>query len=138
MASEVSTGRSGSAAYDAAFPRLGDALTLYLGRVPAFHLTQAAQRAGVPAAAAIFAEALLAALVMLLFWKGHYWFGLIAALAVMLLSVVAMMLSRLAKTATWADRTRIAVEALVPLLWWWAWAHGLAAYGRPLEPIFAT
>src|SRR5205814_4184051 len=75
---------------------------------------------------------------MLLFWKGHYWFGLIAALAVMLLSVVAMMLSRLAKTATWADRTRIAVEALVPLLWWWAWAHGLAAYGRPLEPIFAT
>ena len=22
--------------------------------------------------------------------------------------------------------------------WWWAWAHGLAAYGRPLEPVYAT
>ena len=27
---------------------------------------------------------------------------------------------------------------LVPLLWWWAWEHGLAAWGRPLEPVYAT
>jgi hypothetical protein len=48
------------------------------------------------------------------------------------------MLARLTHVAVWENRVRIAVEVLHPLLWWWAWERGLAAYGWPLEPVYAT
>jgi hypothetical protein len=131
-------GRLEPYAYERAFPRVGDALTLYLCRTPAFHLARAARSAAVPAVVVTIAEALLSGLVFALFWRGHYWLGLFVALPVMLLSTVAMMLSRLGHAHGWANHSRVALEVTVPLLWWWAWAHGLIAYGRPLEPIFAT
>jgi hypothetical protein len=138
MANAESSGTIGRAAYEEAFPRVTDALTLYLWRRPAFAVTRGAAAAGVPAAAVTLLEALLAGLVFLLFWNGRYWPGLLVALAVMLVSVAAMMLSRLIHTPEWANRLRIAVAIVAPLSWWWAWVHGLAAYGRPLEPVYAT
>ena len=125
-------------AFEAAFPRVGDALTLYLWRAPAVLAACTAGAADIPAAAVTVAEALLAAVVFFLFWKGQYLLGLVVALAVMLLGTVAMLLSRLSHSHGWANRARVALDVLVPLFWWWAWEHGLAAYGRPLEPIFAT
>jgi hypothetical protein len=138
MTSAESSGAIGHAAYEKAFPRVSDALTLYLWRRPAFAVTRGAAAAGVPAAAVTLLEALLAGLVFLLFWNCRYWPGLLVALAVMLVSVACMMLSRLTHTPAWANRLRIAVEIVAPLFWWWAWVHGLAAYGRPLEPVYAT
>jgi hypothetical protein len=138
MTSAESSGTIGRAAYEEAFPRVSDALTLYLWRMPAFTLTRAAAVARVPAAVLTLLEALLAGLVFLLFWNGRYWPGLLVALAVMLVSVAGMMLSRLTHAPVWANRLRIAVEIVAPLSWWWAWEHGLAAYGRPLEPVYAT
>jgi hypothetical protein len=138
MTSAESSGAIGHAAYEKAFPRVSDALTLYLWRRPAFAVTRGAAAAGFPAAAVTLLEALLAGLVFLLFWNGRYWHGLLVALAVMLVSVAGMMLSRLTHTPAWANRLRIAVEIVAPLFWWWAWVHGLATYGRPLEPVYAT
>ena len=138
MVTAKSSGTIGRAAYEKAFPRVSDALTLYLWRRPAFTVTRAAAVASVPAAALTLLEALLAGLVFLLFWNGRYWPGLLVALAVMLVSVAGMMLSRLTHAPVWANRFRLAVEIVAPLSWWWAWEHGLAAYGRPLEPVYAT
>jgi hypothetical protein len=138
MTSAESSGTIGCAAYEKAFPRVSDALTLYVWRKPAFVVTRAAAAAGIPVAAVTLLEALLAGLVFLLFWNGRYWPGLLVTLAVMLVSVAGMMLSRLTHAPAWANRLRIAVEVAAPLSWWWAWGHGLAAYGRPLEPVYAT
>jgi hypothetical protein len=138
MTSGGSSGPIGRAAYDEAFPRVSDALTLYVWRRPTFHLTRWAAAAGLPVPVLTFLEAVLAVLVFWLFWHGHYWPGLLGAVAVMLLSIVAKMLARLTHAAVSANRLRIAVEIVHPLFWWWAWERGLAAYGRPLEPIYAT
>jgi hypothetical protein len=137
----TSAGTSGAitrAAYDEAFPRVSDALTLHLWRQAAFTPVRWSAAAGVPVAAAIVLEAMLAVLVFLLFWRAHYWLGLLVALAVMLVRVVVLMLSRLTHATPATNRFRVAVEVVYPLLWWWGWEHGLGAYGRPLEPIYAT
>jgi hypothetical protein len=126
------------AAYDEAFPRVSDALTLYVWRGPAFGLVRWAAAAGLPAAAAIVLEALLAILVFALFWHGRFWAGLVVSVLVMAVSVVAITLSRLRHAPRATNQLRVAVDVLYPLLWWWGWEHGLAAYGRPLEPIYAT
>jgi hypothetical protein len=138
MTSAESSGPIGRAAYEEAFPRTGDALTLYLWRKPAFQLTRWAAAAGVPVLVLTLLEAVLALLVFWLFWHGHYWLGLLGAVAVMPVSVAAMMLARLCHAPASANRLRVAVEIVHPLFWWWAWGRGLAAYGRPLEPVYAT
>jgi len=138
MTSAGGSGKIGRGAYEEAFPRVGDALTLHLWRPLAFMPVRWAVGVGVPAAAAIAAEALLAALVFACFWHGRYWLGLLLSVAVMLVSVSVLMLSRLTCATRPTNRLRSAVELLYPLSWWWAWEHGLAAYGRPFEPIYAT
>jgi hypothetical protein len=138
MTSAGSPGEITRAAYDEAFPRVTDAATLYLWREPAFRLVQWAAAVELPAVAAIVVEALLAALVFALFWRGRLCVGLVVSAVVMAVSVVALMLPRLTQVAPATNRLRIAIELLYPVMWWWAWEHGLAAYGRPLEPIYAT
>jgi hypothetical protein len=131
-----SAGPIDRAAFDAAFPHVTDALTLYAWRTPALALTRTAAQAGIRAPAVVLAEGLLAGIVFWLFWTGRYWPGLIAAVAVMILSVTALMLARCMGIQPWADRLRQVVELVHPLLWWWAWAHGLGAYGRVLGPVY--
>lgn len=138
MTSAETSGAITRPAYEEAYPRVGDAVTLYVWKHPAFAPVQWAASAGVPAVAAILVEALLALLVFALFWHGRYWPGLIAAAFVSAASVVALMLSRLTHAAHTLIRARVAAGIVYPLLWWWGWAHGLVAYGRQLEPIYAT
>jgi len=51
---------------------------------------------------------------------------------------MALMMGRLTHASPAVNRLRSAIELIYPLLWWWGWEHGLAAYGRPFEPIYAT
>jgi hypothetical protein len=138
MTSGGSSGQIGRAAYDEAFPRVSDALTLYVWRRPTFYLTRWAAAAGIPVPVLTLLEAVLAVLVFWLFWHGHYWLGLLGAVAVMPVGVGAMMAARLSHAPGSANRLRLTVELVHPLLWWWAWERGLVAYGRPLEPVYAT
>jgi len=138
MAGAETSGGFGPKAYDEAYPAVADALTLRLLRKPAQFVTQRAVHAGTPAWVLIAGEALLALLVFALFWKGRYWPGLLVAIAVMIADVAAFMLARLSHAPRGANRSRLALEIVEPLLWWWAWEHGLTAYGKPLEPIYAT
>jgi hypothetical protein len=118
-------------ATDKRYPRVGDALTLHVLRAPALRLAGWAEAAGVRPVAVVAAQSLLSLLVFVCFWRGWYWIGLLVAVLVMLLAAAGFMAEGNAK------RARGAAGTFLPLLWWWGWAHGLAAYGRPLHPVYA-
>lgn len=119
---------------EATFPRVADALTLYLWRAPASHLTRWAVRAGLASNAVTVAAALLAVVTFLLFWNADYWWGLPSGFAFGLVEVAGSTFARsTGRRSEWAE----ALGILVPPLWWWAWEHGLASYGRPLDPVTA-
>jgi uncharacterized membrane protein (UPF0136 family) len=126
------------AAYDAAYPAVTDAVTLYLWREPAFLLARWAARARLAPAAVTALAALLAALALWLFWNGDYWWGVLSGFAFTLAEVVGTMLARCAGSGTRRNEAVVnALNLIVPPLWWWAWEHGLAASGRPLAPVTA-
>ncbi|HET7816772.1 MAG TPA: CDP-alcohol phosphatidyltransferase family protein [Sphingomicrobium sp.] len=127
------------AAYDAAYKGVTDVLTLYLWRKPAFHLTRWAAEAGLTPNMVTgigFAFCLLA---FWLFWIGQYWPGIAAGLVFMVLDTVDGKLARCTGTSSeWGNVFDHGIDLVHPPFWWWAWLHGLHAYGRPLEPIYAT
>lgn len=114
-------------------------LTLYLWRHPAFLLTRWAARLGLPPNLVTIIGAFLCCLSFALFWKGEYWLGTCAAFGFMILDVVDGKLARCTGTSSKLgavlDR---GIDVIHPPFWWWAWLHGLAAYGRPLAPFHAT
>ena len=141
MASDDQSSHEGvdRAAYDAAFPVVSDALTLHLWREPAFHLSRAATQAGIESGAARLAAALLALLAFWLFWNGQYWWGLLSAFAFSFLDLAGTMIARsAAEPSKSSDALANVLDLLVPPLWWWAWEHGLAPFGRPIAPVYAT
>ena len=127
------------ASYDAAYKGVTDALTLYVWRKPAFYLTRWAARAGLSPNAITGIGAVLCVLAFWLFWKGHYWPGAIAGFIFMVLDTVDGKLARCtgasSKLGNIFDH---GIDLVHPPFWYWAWEHGLAAYGRPLEPVYAT
>ncbi|HYI43538.1 MAG TPA: CDP-alcohol phosphatidyltransferase family protein, partial [Sphingomicrobium sp.] len=127
------------AAYDASYKGVTDALTLYLWRKPAFYLTRWAARAGVTPNAVTSVGAVLCLLAFWLFWNGDYWLGTLSGFAFMVLDTVDGKLARCTGTSSWwGNIFDHGIDLIHPPFWWWAWLHGLAAYGRPLEPVYAT
>jgi phosphatidylglycerophosphate synthase len=127
------------AAYDAAYKGVTDALTLYLWRKPAFHLTRWAAQAGLTPNMVTAVGGLLCLLAFWLFWEGHYWLGTASGFAFMVLDTVDGKLARCTGTSSWwGNIFDHGIDLIHPVFWWWAWTHGLEAYGRPLEPIYAT
>ena len=41
-------------------------------------------------------------------------------------------------SSKWGNVFDHGIDLVHPPFWWWAWLHGLAAYGQPLEPVYAT
>lgn len=127
------------AAYDAAYKGVTDVLTLYLWRKPAFYLTRWAARAGVKPNLVTLVGAILCVLAFFLFWGGHYWWGVLSGFTFMVLDTVDGKLARVTGASSkWGEVFDHGIDIVHPPFWWWAWAHGLAAYGRPLEPVVAT
>lgn len=127
------------AAYDASYKGVSDALTLYLWRKPAFHLTRWAAEAGLSPNAVTAVGSVLCVAAFLLFWNGHYWPGVAAGFASMVLDTVDGKLARCTGTSSWwGNIFDHGIDLVHPPFWWWAWLHGLAAYGRPLEPVYAA
>lgn len=127
------------ASYDAAYKGVTDILTLYLWREPAFHLTRWAARAGltpnfVTAVGAVFCIA-----AFWLFWIGDYWAGIASGFIFMVLDTVDGKLARCTGASSkWGNVFDHGIDLVHPPFWWWAWAHGLPAYGRPVAPIYET
>lgn len=127
------------AAYDAAYKGVTDVLTLYLWRRPAFHLTRWAARAGLSPNAVTAVGALFCLAAFWLFWIGHYWLGMAAGLVFMVLDTVDGKLARCTGASSkWGNVFDHGIDLVHPPFWWWAWAHGLAAYGTPLEPVYSA
>ena len=127
------------AAYDAAYKGVTDALTLYLWREPAFHLTRWAARAGLTPNMVTSVGAALCLLTFWLFWSGNYWFGIAAGFGFMVLDTVDGKLARCTGSSSkWGNIFDHGVDLVHPPFWWWAWAHGLPAYGTPLEPVYQS
>jgi phosphatidylglycerophosphate synthase len=127
------------AAYDASYKGVTDALTLYLWRKPAFYLTRWAAEAGLSPNAVTAAGAFLCLLAFFYFWFGNYWLGVVAGFIFMVLDTVDGKLARCTGTSSkWGEVFDHGIDLVHPPFWYWAWAHGLAAYGRPLEPVYET
>lgn len=127
------------AAYDAAYKGVTDVLTLYLWRRPAFYLTRWVAEAGLTPNIVTAIGALFCVLAFWLFWEGHYWLGTASGFAFMVLDTVDGKLARCTGTSSeWGNIFDHGIDLVHPPFWWWAWVHGLEAYGRPLEPIYAT
>jgi phosphatidylglycerophosphate synthase len=127
------------ASYDAAYKGVTDLLTLYLWRKPAFYVTRWAARAGLTPnlITAIGAAFCLAAFYY--FWIGHYWLGVATGFVFMVLDTVDGKLARCTGASSkWGNVFDHGIDLIHPPFWWWAWAHGLVAYGRPLAPIAVT
>ena len=74
-----------------------------------------------------------------LFWDGHYWLGIASGFVFMVLDTVDGKLARCTGTSSkWGNVFDHGIDLIHPPFWWWAWVHGLDAYGRPLEPVYAT
>ena len=127
------------AAYDASYKGVTDALTLYLWRRPAFHLTRWAAEAGMTPNAVTAIGALFCLLAFYLFWNGDYWLGVASGFTFMVLDTVDGKLARCTGTSSWwGNIFDHGIDLVHPPFWWWAWLHGLGAYGRPLEPVYAA
>lgn len=127
------------AAYDASYKGVTDALTLYLWRRPAFYLTRWAAEFGLTPNAVTAVGAALSVLAFFYFWFGNYWLGMGAGFIFMVLDTVDGKLARCTgATSKWGDILDHGIDLVHPPFWWWAWAHGLARYGTPLEPVYAT
>ncbi|HEU0309929.1 MAG TPA: CDP-alcohol phosphatidyltransferase family protein [Sphingomicrobium sp.] len=125
------------AAYDASYKGVTDLLTLYLWRDLAFHLTRWAARAGMTPNMVTGIGALLCVAAFFLFWNGWYWTGIAAGFAFMVLDTVDGKLARCTgQSSKWGNIFDHGVDLIHPPFWWWAWAEGLGAYGRPLEPVY--
>jgi phosphatidylglycerophosphate synthase len=127
------------AAYDAAYKGVTDVLTLYLWRRPAFYLTRWAARARLSPNLVTLTGAILCVLAFILFWGAHYWWGVLSGFAFMVLDTVDGKLARVTGASSkWGELFDHGIDIVHPPFWYWAWEHGLAIYGRPLEPVFAT
>jgi phosphatidylglycerophosphate synthase len=127
------------AAYNAAYKGVTDVLTLYLWRRPAFYLTRWAARASLPPNAVTLVGALLCVFAFFLFWRGQYWWGVLSGLIFMVLDTVDGKLARVTGASSkWGEVFDHGIDIIHPPFWYWAWEHGLIAFGRPLEPVFAT
>jgi phosphatidylglycerophosphate synthase len=122
------------ASYDASYKGVTDALTLYLWRRPAFYLTRWAARVGMTPNMVTAIGAALCVAAFFLFYDGWYWTGVAAGFAFMVLDTVDGKLARCTgQSSKWGNLFDHGVDLIHPPFWWWAWAEGLQAYGRPLD-----
>src|SRR5690349_576948 len=127
------------AAYDAAYKGVTDVLTLYLWRKPAFYLTRWAARARLSPNFITLIGGILCVLAFVLFWRGEYWWGVLSGFIFMVLDTVDGKLARVTGASSkWGEAFDHGIDLIHPPFWWWAWEHGLAAYGRPLTALYAT
>ena len=125
------------AAYDASYKGVTDALTLYLWRGLAFHLTRLAAGIGISPNMVTSLGAVLCLAAFLLFWSGDYWLGMAAGFGFMVLDTVDGKLARCTgQSSKWGNIFDHGIDLIHPPFWWWAWAEGLKAHGMAMEPVF--
>jgi len=126
------------ASYIGAYKGVTDLLTKYLWPEWAFALTRLAARVGLSPNGVTAIGTLLCVVATVAFWHGWFWTGLATGLAFMVLDTVDGKLARCTITASaLGNAWDHGIDLVHPPIWWWAWATGCAAAGRPLpDPVF--
>ena len=135
MRLEPSTVRAAErASYFGAYKGVTDLLTKYLWPEWALVLTRIAARIGMTPNMVTTVGAILCVLATIAFYDGHYWAGLAAGLAFMVLDTVDGKLARCTITSSkLGNAFDHGMDLIHPPFWWYAWGVGLHAYGRPLD-----
>lgn len=119
--------------YQGAYKGVTDLLTKYLWPEWAFHLTRLAARVGLSPNGVTAIGTLLCIVATVAFWRGWFWTGLLTGLVFMVLDTVDGKLARCTITSSkLGNAWDHGIDLVHPPIWWWAWATGCAAYGRPL------
>lgn len=122
------------ASYDASYKGVTDLLTLYLWRGIAFHLTRWAAAARLTPNAVTLIGIALCVWTFFLFLHGHDAPGLAIGLVFMVLDTVDGKLARCTGTSSrWGNILDHGVDLVHPPFWYWAWGHGLAAWGLAMS-----
>jgi phosphatidylglycerophosphate synthase len=122
------------ASYVGAYKGVTDLLTKYLWPEWAFVLTKIAARLGISPNQVTAMGTVLCIVATVAFWYGWFWTGMAAGLAFMVLDTVDGKLARCTITSSaLGNAWDHGVDLIHPPIWWWAWATGCAAYGRPLS-----
>lgn len=122
------------ASYQGAYKGVTDLLTKYLWPEWAFALTRLAARLGITPNQVTAIGSVLCIVATMAFWHGWFWSGLAAGLLFMVLDTVDGKLARCTITSSkLGNAWDHGVDLVHPPFWWWAWAEGCAAYGRPLD-----
>jgi phosphatidylglycerophosphate synthase len=125
------------AAYDASYKGVTDALTLYLWRGLAFHLTRWAAQVGMTPNQVTLIGALLCAATFFLFMGGYYWAGMATGFGFMVLDTVDGKLARCTgQSSWWGNIFDHGIDLVHPPFWWWAWAEGLNYHDDPFERVY--
>ncbi len=123
------------ASYFGAYKGVTDVLTKYLWPEWALVLTRICARIGMTPNMVTAIGAALCVWATVLFWQGHYWTGMAAGLAFMVLDTVDGKLARCTITSSWwGNIFDHGMDLVHPPFWWYAWGVGLGAYGLALAP----
>ena len=126
-----------TAAYDASYKGVTDALTLYLWRRPAFHLTRWAAMAGMTPNQITLIGAALCVATFFLFMNAWYWTGMVTGFGFMVLDTVDGKLARCTgQSSWWGNIFDHGIDLVHPPFWWWAWAEGLNHLNDPFERVY--
>jgi phosphatidylglycerophosphate synthase len=107
-----------------------DVITKHLWPVPAFHVTRWLAPRGVSPNMVTMVAAILTALAFVLFLKGQFAAGLVAAWAMTFLDTVDGKLARTTLTSSkWGDVFDHGIDLVHPPFWYAAWALGLSTWG---------
>jgi len=121
------------ASYVGAYKGVTDVLTKYLWPEWAFALTKLAARVGLSPNGVTAIGTVLCVIATVAFWYGFFWTGLATGLVFMVLDTVDGKLARCTITSSkLGNAWDHGIDLVHPPFWWWAWATGCAAYGRPL------
>ena len=117
------------ASYFGAYKGVTDILTKYLWPEAALVLTRLAARVGATPNMVTALGAILCVAATILFWNGHYWWGMASGLVFMVLDTVDGKLARCTVTSSkWGNVFDHGIDLVHPPFWWWAWAVGLSAW----------
>jgi phosphatidylglycerophosphate synthase len=107
-----------------------DLITKHLWPRPAYHVTAWLAERGVTPNMVTTVGAIATVLAFILFWRGDYALGLIAAWAMTFLDTVDGKLARTTLTSSkWGDVFDHGIDLIHPPFWYVAWGLGLAAWG---------
>lgn len=119
--------------YAGAYKGVTDALTKYLWRGLAFHLTRLAAALGLSPNMVTAIGLLFCVFAGYAFWLGDYWAGMIAGFISMVLDTVDGKLARCTLTSSRIGNIfDHGIDLIHPPIWWWTWGMGLAHSATPL------